>query len=149
MAAQVPESYLKAVLPFEFTVAGPPLSHQTRNRTRLAAWRRAVAAAARSRWPTGSAPHTEDLRMTIVYFHDGVAIRLDNDNMVKPIQDALNGLIYVDDRQILDTVVRKTALDGAFQVRGMSAILAEAFVGGVEFLHVIIDHAPAHAGLLT
>ena len=87
--------------------------------------------------------------MTVVYYHDGVAIRLDNDNMVKPIQDALNGLIYVDDRQVLDTVVRKTSLDGTFHVRGMSPVLAQAFSAGVEFLHVMVDHAPPHAGLLT
>jgi hypothetical protein len=86
--------------------------------------------------------------MTVVYYHDGIAIRLDNDNMVKPIQDALNGLIYVDDRQITDTVARKTSLDGSFKVRGMSSVLAVAFVGGVEFLHVVIEAAPPHAGLV-
>jgi len=87
--------------------------------------------------------------MTVVYYHDGIAIRLDNDNMVKPIQDALNGLIYVDDRQIVDTIVRKTAVDGAFKVRGMSPVLAAAFVAGLEFLHITVDSAPPHAELLA
>ena len=29
---------------------------------------------------------------------------MDNDNMVKPIQDAFNGLVYQDDRLITDTM---------------------------------------------
>jgi len=42
----------------------------------------------------------QPVRLTICYYHDRVAIRLDNDNLVKPIQDALNGLVYEDDRLI-------------------------------------------------
>lgn len=87
--------------------------------------------------------------MTVVYYHDGITIRLDNDNLVKPMQDALNGLIYLDDCQITDTVVRKTSLDGEFRVRGMSPILAEAFVAGVEFLYVVVGVAPTHVELLA
>jgi hypothetical protein len=73
---------------------------------------------------------------------------MDNDNMVKPIQDALIGLVYVDDNQITDTRVRKTDLNGAFRVRGMSAVLAEGFCKGTEFLHIKIEEAPDHAEIL-
>ena len=48
-------------------------------------------------------------------YHEGESVRIDNDNMVKPIQDALIGLIYPDDRWITDTIVRKTSIDGFFQ----------------------------------
>ena len=68
--------------------------------------------------------------LTVVYYHERPAVRMDNDNLVKPIQDALIGLVYVDDRQITDTRVRKTSIDGAFRVRHMSAVLAEGFVRG-------------------
>lgn len=37
--------------------------------------------------------------------------------MVKPLQDALNRLIYADDRLITDTIARKTSIDGEFRVR--------------------------------
>jgi hypothetical protein len=28
----------------------------------------------------------------VAYYHDGETVRIDNDNLVKPIQDALNGV---------------------------------------------------------
>lgn len=136
------------MLPFEFTVDGPPVSHQTRNTVRLRAWQQAVRIAAARRWPTGTLPVTERLRFTVTYYHDGVSVRIDNDNLVKPIQDALNGLIYVDDRQITDIHVRKTDLNGSFRVRGMSPVLAEGFCRGNEFLYVRVELAPDHEELI-
>jgi crossover junction endodeoxyribonuclease RusA len=73
---------------------------------------------------------------------------MDNDNLVKPIQDALNALVYADDGLITDTSLRKTDLNGRFQVRGMSPILAEGFCSGEEFLHIRIEAAPDHGVLL-
>jgi hypothetical protein len=77
-----------------------------------------------------------------------VTVRLDNDNMLKPIQDALQGVVYANDAQITDTSVRKTNLDGQFTVRGMSRVLAEGFCRGVEFLYIKIEEAPSHARIL-
>lgn len=68
--------------------------------------------------------------------------------MLKPIQDALIGLIYEDDRQITDIAVRKTDINGSFYVRGISPILAEGFSHGLEFLYVRIEVAPSHEELL-
>jgi hypothetical protein len=93
-------------------------------------------------------PLQDRVAITVVYYHEGLATRLDNDNLLKPIQDALNGLIYADDRQITDTHVRKTSIDGPFYVRGMSATLAEGFVQGEAFVYIRIDVAPDHAELL-
>src|SRR5436190_20399043 len=115
------------MLPFEFTVDGPPISHQTRRSERLQAWKQMVRNAAIRRWPKDILPLTTRLKMTVCYYHDGVAVRIDNDNMVKPIQDALNQLVYEDDRQITDIQVRKTDINGSFRVRGMSPVLAEGF----------------------
>lgn len=136
------------MFPFEFTVDGPPISHQTRNPARLRAWQQTVRAAASHRWLTGTLPVTDRLQFMVTYYHDGVSVRIDNDNLVKPIQDALNGLIYEDDRQITDTIVRKTDLNGSFRVRGMSLVLAEGFCRGNEFLYVRIELAPGHEELI-
>ena len=135
-------------LPFEFSVQGTPLSYQTKNRDRLQRWVATVRAEAVRRWPQGQPAVTTQLLMTVVYFHEGVAIRLDNDNMVKPIQDALNGLVYQDDRQITDTRIRKSRLDAQFRVRNMSPVIAEGFVHRSEFLYIRIEEAPSHAELL-
>jgi|SRR5580693_1183350 crossover junction endodeoxyribonuclease RusA len=136
------------MLPFEFIVGGPPISHQSRNRARLQLWRETAAAAARARWPQAEQAVNAPIRIVVTYYHDGPAIRMDNDNLVKPIQDALNGMVYVDDRLISDLAVRKTDLNGAFRVRGMSAVLADGFIGGKEFLHVRIEAAPHHGDIL-
>lgn len=136
------------MLPFEFTVDGPPVSHQTRHAHRLHGWKQTVRDAAARRWPVETPPVTAQLKLTVTYYHDGIAVRLDNDNLVKPIQDALNGLVYEDDRQITDTIVRKTDLNGSFRVRGMSYILAEGFCRGNEFLYVRIEVAPRHEELI-
>src|SRR4030095_5165364 len=124
---------------FEFTIQGPPLSYQTKDRQQLRLWQDRVRQAAQSRWPNGERPFSSNIQITVTYFHNGDSIRLDNDNMIKPIQDALNGLVYTDDRQITDTRLRKTRIDGAFRVKGFSLVLAEAFAEGKEFIHVRIE----------
>jgi crossover junction endodeoxyribonuclease RusA len=136
------------MVPFEFIVAGPPVSHQTRRPERLQAWKQTVRDAALRRWPAGQQPLHVRLKILVSYYHDGVAIRMDNDNMIKPIQDALNGLVYEDDRQITDTLVRKTDINGSFRVRGMSPVLAEGFVNGKEFLYIRVEPAPDHEEIL-
>src|SRR5436305_1684275 len=55
------------MLPFEFTVTGPPVSHQSHNKAKLAAWRKRVrAAAAAQRGKV--APLTTPLRITVTYY---------------------------------------------------------------------------------
>jgi len=138
----------RRLLPFEFVIQGPPVSAQAQDRRRLEAWKRLVRQAAQARWPKRRKPVASAVQLSVSYFHDRVTIRLDNDNLVKPIQDALNGLVYEDDRLITDTRLRKTCLDGAFHVRGLSSVLAGGFRSGREFLHVIVDAAPGHEDLL-
>src|SRR5437016_728012 len=121
------------MLPFEFTIEGPPLSHQTGNRRRRTEWQQAVLAAALVVWPPGDRPIDEPVQITIVYYHEGDTTRMDYDNLVKPIQDALNGRIYVDDRLITDARVRKTSINGSYRVRGMRQVVANAFVKGLPF----------------
>lgn len=137
------------MLPFELIVAGPPVSHQTRHRARLQAWIATVRREALRRWPPDQPPVAGRLKITVVYYHDAIRVRLDNDNMLKPIQDALQGVVYANDAQITDTSVRKTNLDHPMTVRGMSRVLAEGFCRGDEFLYVKVEEAPDHVRILT
>jgi Holliday junction resolvase RusA-like endonuclease len=132
-------------IPFEFIVNGPPVSLQTRRRANLRAWKATVRQEAERYWPVGSPPTTDIIRITITYYYEGAA--LDVDNMIKPIQDALIGLVYDDDRQVTDAVGRKRDLDGSFRIKGMSPLLAEGFCRGHEFLHIRIESAPDHREL--
>jgi len=81
------------VEPFEFFVKGPPLSQQTRNPARLREWKAYVRSEAAIRWPA-EAPVEVALKLTVVYYHERAAVLIDHDNLVKPIQDALAGLVY-------------------------------------------------------
>lgn len=135
------------MLPFEFIVPGPPVSHQSRNRGKLTAWKQTVRQVAADRW-VGTGPVGHSVRMVVTYYHAGAAVRIDDDNLLKPIQDALNQLVYRDDSQVTDVAVRKTGIDGEFRVRGASMVLLEGFSRGSEFLHVLIEDAPAHSQLL-
>jgi Holliday junction resolvase RusA-like endonuclease len=81
------------MFPFEFIIDGPPVSYQTRNANRLRAWQHSVRVAAEQRWPVEARPVKARLKFSVTYYHDGVSVRIDNDNLVKPIQDALNGLV--------------------------------------------------------
>jgi hypothetical protein len=73
---------------------------------------------------------------------------LDNDNLVKPIQDALNGLVYCDDSQVTDTVIRKTNLYQNFFIENQSEILLSALRHRSSFVHVQVSTAPDHRRLL-
>ena len=131
------------MLPFEFIIPGPPVSHQSRNKAKLKAWRQEVRARAEARWRRVR-PLTAALKITVSYYHKGVRAGIDNDNLLKPIQDALIGLVYQDDRLITDTIVRKTSIDAPLRVRGFSLPFLKALAQGHEFLHVVIDMAPSH-----
>lgn len=127
------------MLPFEFVIDGPPVSQQARRRDRLRAWKATVRQEAEKYWPAGELPATSSVMVKVTYFYD--AISVDVDNIVKPIQDALIGLVYVDDEQVTDVLCRKRDLNGTFRIE--SEILAEGFSRGKEFLYVKIEEAPS------
>jgi Holliday junction resolvase RusA-like endonuclease len=124
----------------EFTVEGPPVSHQSRNKRALAAWKAQVQAEAAKVW--AKAPMKGLLKCTILYFFEGPDAPLDDDNMVKPIRDAMNGVVYEDDSQIRHSEHAQTSIDGAFQVRGVSKVILDAFAAGKEFIYIRIEDAP-------
>ena len=134
------------MLPFEFVIPGIPVSQQTRNRARLIAYKQEVRAYATKRLPNGSNPISIPVKITVVYYYENVP--LDTDNFIKPVQDALIGVVYTDDSQVWDIGLRKTNLTGSFRVKGMSAVLAEGFCSGKEFLYVRVEPAPDHGDLL-
>ena len=62
---------------------------------------------------------------------------------MKPIQDAIKGLAYVDDNQVSDLLVRKRDLSVNFRIENMiSTTLAEGFARGNKLLHIVVIDAP-------
>lgn len=133
------------MLPFEFTIQGPPVSNQTRNRQRLQQWKADVRAAAQLHVPEGAEPVVESVQITITYYYEGDSP--DVDNIIKPIQDALNGLVFVDDAQVAETKSRKRPLDGSYQIKGASGLLLQGFAAGIGFLHIRVE-GNIHNGVL-
>jgi crossover junction endodeoxyribonuclease RusA len=125
----------------EFTVARRPVSHQSKNKTSLNSWRTAVRAGAAA--ALGAKPLAIGrLKCTIINFHEGIQAPLDDDNMVKPIRDAMNGLAYDDDRQITHSETIQIGIDEPIKIRRATAALLAAFHKGDAFVYVRIESAP-------
>ena len=124
----------------EFVVPGPPVSHQTSDKKNLKAWQATVKAEAAKVWI--GTPLTGNLKFLLISFHEGDKPSLDDDNMVKPIRDALNKFVYDDDRQIRYSEIIQICIDAPIRIRKASKILLDAFQKGHEFLYVRIENAP-------
>lgn len=127
------------MLPFEFTIKGPPISQQARSKSRKR-WKAAVVAAAKSKLNSGATPVSDEVAIKITYYYEGDTP--DVDNIIKPIQDALIGVIYIDDSQVVQAISSKTRIDGSFTIRGASAELLLAFSDTDAFLHIQVLTAP-------
>ncbi len=125
----------------EFTVAGPPVSHQTKDKSSLLAWKGVIRTEAARLW-AGRTLLTCRLKCTIINFHEGSAASLDDDNMVKPIRDAMNKVVYDDDSRICYSETIHVSIDAPIKLRRASAVLLTAFSKGDEFLYIRIDDAP-------
>jgi Holliday junction resolvase RusA-like endonuclease len=128
---------------FEFIVPGPPISAQAKA-ARLREWKVTVRAVARSKWGRRgrTIPVTVKVKLRVVYYHDADDVRIDEDNMLKPIQDALNGLVYEDDNLVTDGAAYKRHLRGPLVVPDLTSVALAGFRTKREFLHVIVERAP-------
>ncbi|MHC5598625.1 RusA family crossover junction endodeoxyribonuclease [Nostoc sp.] len=127
---------------FEFIVDGPPVSQQNRDRgkgNRREAWQNTVKQEAKKYWSSEQKIATGWVMLQITYFYD--SDQMDVDNIVKPIQDAMKGIAYVDDKQVSDLLVRKRNLLD-LRKKDTTSILAEGFARGKEFLHIVVIDAP-------
>ncbi|MEM9003459.1 MAG: RusA family crossover junction endodeoxyribonuclease [Cyanobacteria bacterium P01_F01_bin.86] len=129
------------MLPFDFVIIGKPVPHRAKDKQALKAWRERVRTTAQYCWEGPAL--TDKLSVKITHFYDAppgnLGEDLDSERIIKPVLDALNGVIYVDDYQIADLDSRRRNLNGSFRVKGMSPALADGFCKGEEFLHVKVD----------
>lgn len=79
----------------------------------------------------------------IIYCHVDEA-NIDVDNMIKPILDALNGTVYMDDRLVSQVIARRTRLYGGLVIEGATEALAEGLEHGRDFVYVAVRDAPDH-----
>jgi len=125
---------------FECTVRGTPISSQSGNRDRWQEWKDTVRETAEENW--SGAPKDEPLYLKVMYFYAGFDGGIDNDNLVKPIQDAMEGVVYQDDHLIEVVTVIRCNLDEEFTVSKMSPDVARALSRGRDFVHIVADPVP-------
>src|SRR5215510_9520021 len=132
--------------PFEFLIRSRPVSQQTRRRERLREWKEFVRHEAMRYWTSSHVPADGPVCITLVYLYDEVA--LDVDNILKPIQDALVGLVFSNDAIVTDAINRRRQLGDTFDLSRASPVLIEGFEYGDEFVYVHIADAPPQEQLL-
>ena len=124
-------------IPFEIVIERTPLSQQADSR-HLRGWKQEVQSVVGQVWDA-EPPFDGEVTVVITYyFKDGA---LDVDNMPKPILDALNGLVYSDDRQITDLVCRKRDRNRDLQFENPSSVLVETLGRSEQFLHITVANA--------
>lgn len=124
----------------EFVVLGTPVSVQGSADARRM-WQQRVTRAARDAQGNGLPSTFDDMVLRVAYFYV-YAPAADLDNIVKPLQDALKGVAFEDDIQVIDLVAsmrRKGVTDRV----PMTASLAAAFGTGSDFVHVTVDRSGA------
>lgn len=77
---------------------------------------------------------TGDLQLTLVYLFDEAPP--DTDNIVKPIQDALVGLIFSDDALIADVESHRRPLSGTFDLTKLPQLVLTGIFSGEECVYV-------------
>ena len=122
----------------EFVVLGPPVSNQSPG-PNLTTWRATVAGAATLNWP--NAPLMGDLKAIVINFYAGNRPSVDLDNMSKPILDAMQNIVYGDDRQIVQAEIAHLKIGAAFAIIGVRPIIVNSIQAGNHFVYVRIEDA--------
>ncbi len=123
---------------FEFIRLGIPCTVQTRNKSRLENYRRDVRRAAKVRWPGDVPPLTVPVSVAVSHFY--TVDEIDIDNILKPILDEMNGLVYVDDRQVIRVVgQKKNVLAAEPQPLTYTPLLADGLRSKNDFVYVLVE----------
>lgn len=132
----------------EFCVKGVAVSWRAggrrgENRRRLQLWRDAVAGGATCA-VAGSPIFSGKVTVNIALFSEQQGPDLDN--MAKPILDAMQGIVYENDRQVAGHLAEWCDIDGFYEVRFMSRVVAAAMSEGSPFVWVrVLRHQPRSA----
>lgn len=125
------------MIPFAYIITGTPVSLQTNNRAKLQEWKAKVRETAAAALPIGMEA-TRD-RVQVIITHYCIIQSSDLDNIVKPIVDSMNSIVYIDDRQVTDLTVKRRKFKEFADLTAISPGIAEALAAGEEFIYVKID----------
>jgi len=126
--------------PIEFILLRRPVSAQTKSRSSLQTWKGEIFEAARQVWPPGMPPESNTpLQLTIVYLcRDRAA---DIDNIIKPIQDALVGLVFRSDFLVSDVDSHRRAIVSNIDLTHLPSLLKKLSPEPDECVYVRVREA--------
>jgi crossover junction endodeoxyribonuclease RusA len=126
--------------PCECVLPQRPISQQARRQTRLREWKQLVAEHARLAIEEPRVLATEPVALRLLYLYEDVAV--DVDNVLKPILDALIGVLLEDDAVVTDVEIRRRRRGTAFTLTTVSPVLAAGLALGHEFVYIALRDAP-------
>ena len=126
----------RTAVKIEFLIPRRPVSLQTRNRTNLQAWKNFVRAQAAQVW-SSNLIQSGDLQLTLVYLCD--ISPPDTDNIVKPIQDALVGVVFSDDELVADVDCHRRSLNGTFDLTRLRRLVLAGLASRQECVYVQVS----------
>ena len=119
---------------YRIIVPGIPRTSRARSRS---TWQSQVSSIAESICTTPL--EGNDLVIDITVYYTGLPT-FDNDNVLKPICDALEGICYHDDHQISDHSIRRRSLTGfSGRIEDLSPELWEAVSSVEDFVYIVIS----------
>lgn len=125
---------------FEFVVEGPAVSlkaHKT-NPRRYRKWIRTVRAAAQKERSRGSRPtRSQNITVSITNYYS--LAPPDVDNIIKPLLDAMETVVYIDDKQVRKVISEKVDLTRMASIHDPSPLLATSLEKYTEVLHIIVN----------
>ena len=126
-----------SIIYFEFLIPRRPVS--TNNDKRRQEWIKLVNKEAKKFW-TGSSPIKDaNLQLTLIYLcRDNPP---DTDNIIKPIQDALNKLVYEDDRLVSDVESHRRFLSEPIDMTNLPLLLRKGVIIGKECVYVKVSES--------
>ncbi|MGD1902627.1 MAG: RusA family crossover junction endodeoxyribonuclease [Geitlerinemataceae cyanobacterium] len=126
---------------FELLLSRRPVSAQgtsKASRRNKRAWQDYIREEARQSW-TQAPIADRALRFTVVYLCNGTPG--DINNIIKPIQDALNGLVYVDDGLVRDVNGHMRLLSEPIDVASLPEILRNAVLERLECVYIRVEES--------
>jgi hypothetical protein len=128
------------VLPIEFLVLSRPMSLQTNSRVRFQSWKSQVRAEAAKAWAGRPILSEGEFHLTIVHLHHDVSTP-DVDNIIKPIQDALEGVLLSNDNLVSDVDSHRRLMAGQFDRLRLPRLLQDALDSSLDCVYVRLADA--------
>lgn len=116
----------------EFLLPRRPLSLQAKP-PGLRRWKEYVKAKAAEIWSNEPIVDSS-IHLKLIYLCNNDPV--DIDNIIKPIQDALEGIVYEDDTMITDVEAHRRSLSGVYEILTLPDPLLQSLYSGNECVYV-------------